>query len=77
MEEFYQDPALIQEFLIESEELLQAVDQDVVELEASPDNDDLLNRIFRALPTTNGTSGCLGFDPIVKLGHHAEDVPRT
>jgi chemotaxis protein histidine kinase CheA len=43
MEEFYQDPALIQAFIVESEELLQAMDQDLVELERRPDNEELLN----------------------------------
>ncbi len=74
MEEFYQDPAIIQEFLTESEELLQSMDQDLVQLESSPENEELLNRIFRALHTIKGTSGFLGFDPIVQLGHRAEDV---
>jgi hypothetical protein len=32
MEEFSQDPVLVQEFITESEELLQAMDQDMVEL---------------------------------------------
>ncbi len=36
MEEFYQDPVIIQEFLTESEELLQSMDQDLVQLESSP-----------------------------------------
>jgi two-component system chemotaxis sensor kinase CheA len=74
MEEFYQDPTIIQEFLTESEELLQSMDQDLVQLESSPENEELLNRIFRALHTIKGTSGFLGFDPIVQLGHRAEDV---
>jgi two-component system, chemotaxis family, sensor kinase CheA len=74
MEEFYQDPALVQAFLIESDELLQAMDQDLVELENAPESEDLVDRIFRALHTIKGTAGFLGFHPIVKLGHRAEDV---
>lgn len=72
--EFLQDPTLIQEFLVESEELLQRMDQDMVVLEATPEDADLLNRIFRALHTIKGTSGFLGFEPIVRLSHRAEDV---
>ncbi len=72
--EFLQDPSLIQEFLVESEELLQRMDQDMVTLETSPQDTDLLNRIFRALHTIKGTSGFLGFEPIVRLSHRAEDV---
>jgi len=72
--EFLQDPALIQEFLVESEELLQRMDQDMVALEANPADAELLNRIFRALHTIKGTSGFLGFESVVRLSHRAEDV---
>jgi two-component system chemotaxis sensor kinase CheA len=69
-----QDPELIREFLVESEELLERVDEDMVALEAAPNDSDLLNRIFRALHTIKGTSGFLGFDPVIRLSHRAEDV---
>jgi len=75
--EFAQDPALVNEFLVESEELLQRADQDLVALESAPQDAELLNRIFRALHTIKGTSGFLGFDPIVRLSHRAEDVLNT
>jgi two-component system chemotaxis sensor kinase CheA len=68
------DPSLIDEFLVESEEFLQRMDQDMVALEAAPDDAELLNRIFRALHTIKGTSGFLGFEPLVRLSHRAEDV---
>jgi len=74
MESFEQDPALLQEFLTESQELLQYTGQDLLLLESAPENEELLNRIFRALHTIKGTSGFLGFDPIVRLSHGAEDV---
>jgi two-component system chemotaxis sensor kinase CheA len=72
--EFLQDPTLIKEFLVESEEFLQRIDQDMVALESAPNDDELLNRIFRALHTIKGTSGFLGFEPVVRLSHRAEDV---
>jgi two-component system chemotaxis sensor kinase CheA len=68
------DPSLIDEFLVESEEFLQRMDEDMVALEAAPDDAELLNRIFRALHTIKGTSGFLGFEPVVRLSHRAEDV---
>jgi two-component system, chemotaxis family, sensor kinase CheA len=68
------DPSLVQDFLLESEELLQGMDQDMVALESAPQDADLLNRIFRALHTIKGTSSFLGFEPIVRLSHRAEDV---
>jgi two-component system chemotaxis sensor kinase CheA len=68
------DPALLHDFVVESEELLQAMDQDMVALEATPDNEELLNRIFRAMHTIKGTAGFMTLDSIVKLSHRAEDV---
>ena len=72
--EFLQDPAMVQEFLAESEELLQKMDQDMIALESAPGDTELLNRIFRALHTIKGTSGFLNLEPVVRLGHRAEDV---
>ena len=74
MEEYYRDPALVDAFIVETEELLQSIDQDLVGLERAPNDDELLNRIFRALHSIKGTAGFLGFAPIIQLGHHAEDV---
>jgi two-component system chemotaxis sensor kinase CheA len=70
----FDDPSLVQDFLVESEEFLQRMDQDMVALEANPLDAELLNRIFRALHTIKGTSGFLGFEPVVRLSHRAEDV---
>lgn len=72
--EYAQDPELVRGFLVESEELLQRLDQDMVTLEEHPKDADLLNRIFRALHTIKGTAGFLGFEPIVRVSHRAEDV---
>ena len=73
-EELSQDPSIVHDFLVESEELLQGMDQDMVSLESAPQDGNLLNRIFRALHTIKGTAGFLGFDPVVRLSHRAEDV---
>ena len=72
--EFLQDAAMMQEFLAECEELLQRMDQDMVALEATPKDAELLNRIFRALHTIKGTSSFLSLEPVVRLSHCAEDV---
>jgi two-component system chemotaxis sensor kinase CheA len=69
-----QDPELVREFLVESEEMLGRVDEDMVALEAAPNDSELLNRIFRAVHTIKGTSGFLGFDPVIRVSHRAEDV---
>ncbi len=65
---------IIQEFLVESAELLEQLDADLVTLEERPDDLELLNRIFRAAHTIKGSSGFLGFTQISQLTHHMEDV---
>jgi two-component system chemotaxis sensor kinase CheA len=73
-QDLFQDDALIQEFLVESSELVEHVVQDLVVLESAPTDPETLNRIFRALHTIKGTSGFLGFEEMVRLSHRAEDV---
>ncbi|HZU42257.1 MAG TPA: chemotaxis protein CheA [Terriglobales bacterium] len=72
--ELASDPALVQEFLSEADELLQGLDEDMIALEASPHDAELLNRVFRALHTIKGTAGFLEFDSVVRLAHSAEEL---
>jgi two-component system chemotaxis sensor kinase CheA len=74
MQTMVADPELIKEFLDETRDLLDNLDNDLVHLESDSQNQDLLNRIFRAVHTIKGTSSFLGFDQLVELGHAAEDV---
>jgi two-component system, chemotaxis family, sensor kinase CheA len=73
-DDFLQDPQLLQDFVVESEEALQRMDQDMVALESAPSDGELLNRIFRSIHTIKGTSSFLSLDPIVQLSHRTEDV---
>ena len=75
MSDFLQeDPALVQDFLTESTELLQQLEQAMVELETQTADSEVVHRAFRALHTIKGTSGFLGLGQIVELAHKAEDV---
>ena len=65
---------ILEDFLIEAFELIEQIDQDLVELEANPEDLDLLNRIFRVAHTVKGSSSFLNFDVLTKLTHHMEDV---
>ena len=65
---------LMESFTIETEEILETLDQDLIELEHNPNDDEILNSIFRGLHTIKGTSSFLGLDLITKLSHNAEDV---
>ncbi|MBJ6726040.1 chemotaxis protein CheA [Geomesophilobacter sediminis] len=68
------DQELLEGFLAETTELLEKLDDDLVALEKSPDDADLMNRIFRSIHTVKGASSFLGFDLLVKVTHKTEDV---
>jgi two-component system, chemotaxis family, sensor kinase CheA len=61
-------------FLRETEELLEALDQGLLELEASSESSDLVDRLFRAAHTLKGNAGMVGFSDAVKLTHVLENV---
>ncbi|MFA6188880.1 MAG: chemotaxis protein CheW [Sulfuricurvum sp.] len=71
MDEFEE---ILQDFLVESFELIEQLDQDLVELETRPDDLDLLNRIFRVAHTIKGASSFLNFDTLTHLTHHMENI---
>ena len=71
MDEFQE---ILQDFLVESFELIEQLDQDLVELESRPDDLDLLNRIFRVAHTIKGASSFLNFDVLTHLTHHMENI---
>jgi two-component system chemotaxis sensor kinase CheA len=69
-----EDQELLEGFLAETTELLEKLDDDLVALEKSSADEDLLNRIFRSIHTVKGASSFLGFDLLVKVTHKTEDV---
>ncbi|ASM40573.1 response regulator [Campylobacter sp. RM12327] len=65
---------ILEDFLVEAFELVEQIDHDLVELEANPEDLELLNRIFRVAHTVKGSSSFLNFDILTRLTHHMEDV---
>jgi two-component system chemotaxis sensor kinase CheA len=61
-------------YLVESKEILDHLSQDLLALEKSPTNADLLNNIFRGVHTLKGTSSFLGFNQMTELTHTGEDL---
>ncbi|MCB0917406.1 MAG: chemotaxis protein CheA [Actinobacteria bacterium] len=68
------DPEMVEIFLEESREGLEQLNLDLVQLEANAGDQELLDRIFRAVHTMKGTCGFLGFDHLEEITHAAEDV---
>ncbi|MGB8650544.1 MAG: chemotaxis protein CheA [Mycobacteriales bacterium] len=65
---------VVQEFLVESYENLDRLDQDLVALERTPDAVDTLSSIFRTIHTIKGTCGFLGFTKLESVTHVGENL---
>jgi two-component system chemotaxis sensor kinase CheA len=65
---------ILQDFLIESFEMLDQLDNDLIELEINPTDVELLNRIFRVAHTIKGASSFLNFDNLTELTHYMENI---
>ncbi len=65
---------LLAEFLVESFENLDQLDQDLITLEQSPDDLGVLQSIFRTIHTIKGTCGFLGFSKLERISHVGESL---
>lgn len=65
---------IIQEFLVESYENLDQLDQDLLALEKDPNDRTTISSIFRTIHTIKGTCGFLGFAKLEKLTHAGENL---
>jgi len=65
---------LLREFLVESHEHLDQMEADLVALEASPEDEEALARVFRAVHTIKGTCGFFGMPRLEALAHAGENV---
>jgi two-component system chemotaxis sensor kinase CheA len=68
------DGELLREFINESQEHLQNIENGVLVLEDNPKDADTLNSIFRAFHTFKGGSGFLNLTPIKNLAHELESL---
>ncbi|MBI4906741.1 MAG: Hpt domain-containing protein [Acidobacteria bacterium] len=68
------DPEIIEDFLMESNENLARLDQEMVELEKRPKDAALLGNIFRTIHTIKGTCGFLGFSVLERMTHVGENI---
>lgn len=82
MERVMQNPMLVDpemkeivdSFLLETKEILEKLNVDLMDLEKRPDDLDLLNQIFRSFHTIKGTSGFLGLEKLPEVTHKCEDI---
>ena len=65
---------LLVEFLTETNESLETVDNELVKLEQNPNDKQVLDNIFRLVHTIKGTCGFLGLPRLEAVAHSGENV---
>jgi two-component system, chemotaxis family, sensor kinase CheA len=65
---------IFESYLVEAREILDHLSQDLLALEKTPSDVNVLNNIFREMHTLKGTSSFLGFSQIAELAHTSEDL---
>ena len=65
---------IVKDFLIESNENLDRLDQELVQVESEPSSKELLASIFRTIHTIKGSCGFLGFANLEKVSHAGESL---
>ncbi|WP_309544689.1 Hpt domain-containing protein [Alkalilimnicola ehrlichii] len=65
---------IVQDFLVESREILESLSEQLVDLEQRPGDRELLNAVFRGFHTIKGGAGFLNFEPLVDVCHQTEDI---
>ncbi|MGH9700556.1 MAG: chemotaxis protein CheW [Candidatus Acidiferrales bacterium] len=68
------DDEIVREFLVESHENLDRLDQELILLEKDPANAQILAGIFRTIHTIKGTCGFLGFSKLEAIAHAGENL---
>lgn len=61
-------------FIEESKDHLQAINDELLKLEAEPDNTSIVNEIFRSAHTLKGMAATMAFEDLASLTHEMENV---
>ncbi len=65
---------LLTEFITETSESLAVIDIELVKFEQDPNNQDILQNIFRLVHTVKGTCGFLGLPRLESVAHAGENI---
>lgn len=71
---FGDDEEILQDFLVEAGEIIELLSEQLVDLEQRPDDNDLLNAIFRGFHTVKGGAGFLQLNAMVDCCHITENL---
>ena len=68
------DDEILQDFIVEAGEIIENLNEQLVQIEKTPDDKDLLNAIFRGFHTVKGGAGFLQLSSLVEVCHAAESL---
>lgn len=68
------DEEILQDFIVEAGEIIEKLDEQLVQIEKTPDDKELLNSIFRGFHTIKGGAGFLQLNSLVEVCHAAESL---
>ena len=66
--------SVVHDFLVESNENLERLYREFVDLERDPSNREVISSIFRTIHTIKGTCGFLGFTKLEAVAHKGENL---
>jgi two-component system chemotaxis sensor kinase CheA len=71
-----QEKEMLHDLVLESKEHLLSIEPDLLQLERSGNDvdDELINRIFRAIHSIKGGFGFFGIDKVTRLSHSMENI---
>lgn len=65
---------ILQDFIVEAGEILETLGEQLIEMENNPDDQELLNAVFRGFHTVKGGAGFLNLTAMVDIAHNTEDL---
>ncbi|MCK8824816.1 chemotaxis protein CheA [Fuchsiella alkaliacetigena] len=68
------DESLVQTFIEETEENLEVLETGLLELEKKPQNQELIDEVFRAMHSIKGGAGLVGLTKISDISHYLENI---
>lgn len=65
-------PDMIKQFVVDSNELLDSLEQDLLIMEQTPNNQEIIESVFRNLHSLKGNAGFMNYTDISQICHKAE-----
>ncbi len=62
------------QFYQEAKDILEKVNEDLLRAEADPENQEILQSVFRGIHTIKGSAGSFGLENISAFTHHLEEL---